>query len=158
MGRRRIGAQGVDGRAGRQRTEPVHRSAEGVDGPPEPTGGGADRAGGLVAHHGRTAAPNAFERAERHGQRPVALEPDDLARDGAAAMLHHDVQAPAEPHDSDRPGDLDQQALDRHDATERLQGLDAGECGLGRSEIQRGRNAGPVRHLRVSQRFIYLPP
>src|SRR5215204_6536203 len=69
----------------------------------------------LVAHMRRAAAAHARKGAERHRQRALAGEADDLARDHAAAA-GLDLDPPADMHRRDRPGDLDEEPAHGGDA------------------------------------------
>lgn len=75
---------------------------------------GGPHPGSVLADVRRTAAPDALQRAERHGQRPIARKPDDLARHHRSA-LDPDVETSPELHRRDRPGDLDQKPTDGRD-------------------------------------------
>ena len=114
MGRRRIGPEGADRGPLRQRPLAVDRTPERVDDAAEPAAR-RPHADDLVAHMRRAAAAHARKGAERHRQRTLPGEPDDLARDHAAAA-GLDLDPPADMHRRDRPGDLDEEPAHGGDA------------------------------------------
>ena len=63
----------------------------------------------IGADKGAAAAAHAFERRERHQERAVVGEAHHLARHGAM-FTDLDIDAPADRHRAERPGDLDQKA------------------------------------------------
>ena len=115
MRRRRIGPEGIDGAALRQRPLAVDGAAEGVDDTAEP---GVRRLHAVHAHAHmrRAAAAHALQGPERHGERPLAREADHLAGNDAAIDL--DVEPPAEMHRRNRSGNLDEEAAHGGDAPE----------------------------------------
>ncbi len=79
-----------------------------------------------VGDDGAAAAPDAVEAAERHHDRIVAGEADDLGRDESVpAGLDHD--AGADRHRMDGPGDLDHQPAHAHNTAIYIDAVDVAD-------------------------------